>query len=527
MRPAVRDIHLVLCLSLLMSCADALAGDSAPRVWTSASGKQITASFVELQGDRVVLRTAEGRLMQIGLGQLGAEDQAMARRLAGAGDAAPAAPVPARPAVAAPASLPPLSVSGASLVDPEGHKVVLRGCNLGNWLLIEPWMLCLGDGPCAINDQYALEQTLTERFGREDKDRLIELFRSSWITERDFRIIRSFGMNLVRLPLHYSLFEDDAQPKQLKHDAWKWVDLAVQWAEQNGLYVILDMHGAQGGQNEADNCGRTKQNALWTSGENRDRFAWLWTQIAARYRDRAAVIAYDILNEPFGGTADQILDLFRQTYQAVRSVDPEKLMFAPAAKEGFAFYGDPKARGWHNVGLTMHFYPGLFGASQPTPLTHEQHLANLHHMARDLEALNVPFLVGEMNVVFKKAGGATMMRRYFDKYNDLGWLVTMWSYKAASENGGVGDTCWGLVTNRRAAEKICLRSAKKMSVEKYMKHFASEDYETYEELRQKLTFGLPRPRAEKDRAAAPRPGQATLASTVPTLSRVPAGTSGP
>ena len=43
------------------------------------------------------------------------------------------------------APLPKLTVKGPDLVDPAGKRVLLTGCNLGNWFVIEPWMLCLSD----------------------------------------------------------------------------------------------------------------------------------------------------------------------------------------------------------------------------------------------------------------------------------------------------------------------------------------------------------------------------------------------
>ena len=46
------------------------------------------------------------------------------------------------------ASLPSLHPDGTRMVDASGKPVVLRGCNLGNWLMIEPWML----GGCFVRE---------------------------------------------------------------------------------------------------------------------------------------------------------------------------------------------------------------------------------------------------------------------------------------------------------------------------------------------------------------------------------------
>ncbi|MEZ0324582.1 MAG: glycoside hydrolase family 5 protein [Fimbriimonas sp.] len=387
------------------------------------------------------------------------------------------------------APLPKLTVKGPDLVDPAGKRVLLKGCNLGNWFVIEPWMLCLSD---KFKDQHELEQILTSRFGAEENQRLMDLYRSSWITERDFPSIRSFGMNVVRLPMNYRQFEDDATPFKLRSDAWKWVDKAVYMAEKNGLYTILDMHGVQGGQSAYDHTGRADQNKLWDSPENRKRLAWLWAEIAKRYRTRSAVVAYDVFNEPYGGSKKDQVAVFKQALEAIRKVDPDKMVYAMGNYDDFTHYGSPKPNGWKNVAYQMHYYPGLFGGGDPTVMTHARHLKQLDLIAQQVKEFNAPFLVGEMNVVFKEAGGAGMMRRTFDKHASFGWATTMWSYKALSKEGGIGQASWGMVTNPKPAQIIDFRTASKTEIEEYFRSLATQPYEVYEELRTALTSKRPK-----------------------------------
>ncbi|UUZ50877.1 cellulase family glycosylhydrolase [Massilia sp. B-10] len=74
------------------------------------------------------------------------------------------------------------------------------------------------------------------------------MFHDSWITARDFDLIRGLGMNVVRVPFHHSLIEDETRPYTLRADAWKHLDFAINEAEKRGMYVILDLHGAAHGQ---------------------------------------------------------------------------------------------------------------------------------------------------------------------------------------------------------------------------------------------------------------------------------------
>jgi endoglucanase len=84
-------------------------------------------------------------------------------------------------AISVPAGL--LQTNGTQWVDDEGNQILLKGTNLGNWLVQEFWMM--GQGGNGVKDQCTLEAELTERFGYAEKERLIKLFRDNWIKERD------------------------------------------------------------------------------------------------------------------------------------------------------------------------------------------------------------------------------------------------------------------------------------------------------------------------------------------------------
>ena len=109
--------------------------------------------------------------------------------------------------LAAQTPLPRLHAGGTRWIDETGNRVVLEGCNLGNWLIQEMWMHNMGIP--GIPDQFTLEQVLTNRFGAGAGEAILDLYRDNYITARDFRIIRSFGMNAIRLPFVYTLLTDE------------------------------------------------------------------------------------------------------------------------------------------------------------------------------------------------------------------------------------------------------------------------------------------------------------------------------
>lgn len=351
---------------------------------------------------------------------------------------------------AAAAGLPALHVSGHELVDPQGQAVTLRGCNLGNWLLLEPWMLALDDSQ--LRDQHDIVALLTQRFGTERTAQLLDTYRASWLTAREFEQIRAFGFNVVRLPFHYDLLTTAAGPLALKPDAFRWLDRAVTLAGEAGLYVILDLHGAPGGQSRDMTTGQIGQNKLWTDPQCQSRTVWLWCEIARRYRENPTVVAYDLLNEPWGDyqsdMSGPLAALNDRLIKALRDVDPDKLIFVAGTLRGIRFYGPPAARGWHNVGITEHFYPGLHGSGTPTLETHRYFLHDAVP-ARDalLREWNVPYLVGEFNVVHEFCASAELMRTYYDCFSACGWSATMWSARRIVPEGGISAGHWSLLAN--------------------------------------------------------------------------------
>jgi endoglucanase len=357
-----------------------------------------------------------------------------------------------------------LQTRGTKWVDQRGNPVVLKGTNLGNWLLQEFWMM----GQSVVSDQCTLEQTLTTRFGAEENERLMDLFRDSWITQRDWDLMADFELNVIRLPFIYSLIEDDANPYHLRADAWEYLDYAIAQAEARGMYVILDLHGAAGSQGREHHSGCANRNWFWDGGNGQtaeyyqDRTIWLWEQIAKRYKHRKAVAAYGLLNEPWGTDATTLATFIDRLYTAVRAVDRKHIIVLPGHNSGIDAYGDPAARGMTNVAFEMHFYPGLFGWGQIGYGVHRDWLkcgpegtTGVCEWRDRLRNLRTPFLIGEMQPWVGQGDlGGKITRATYDTYGAFGWATTNWSYKVFTNGGGQGAGTWGMVTNLSTQEVL-------------------------------------------------------------------------
>ncbi len=387
-----------------------------------------------------------------------------------------------------------LHQDGAFFKNESGETVNLRGTNLGNWLILEFWMMNepMKMGGANISDQCTLEGKLVERFGFAEKERLMQVFRDNWLKERDFDLMKAAGLNVVRIPFIYSLVEDEQAPYTLRQDAWKYLDWAVDEAEERGMYSIIDLHGAAGSQGWEHHSGCAGKNQLWGSSEFRNRTKWLWEQIATHYEDRAAVAGYGLLNEPWGTDADTLASYSIELYDAVRAKDPKHIVILPGHNTGgIDAYGKPADKGMTNVAFEMHFYPGFWGwrenddpVSVHSDWLHCSVAGTGETCAWDqrITGLATPFLIGEFQPWTELgASGGQITRKTYDIYNELGWAATSWAYKTVSFGGSNGNPAsgwgWGMVTNQNGSGfgAIDMNSASAQQIEAYFAAFGSQE----------------------------------------------------
>ena len=399
--------------------------------------------------------------------------------------------------------LPAVRAQGTRWVLADGRPVALRGVNLGNWLLPEFWMLGY-DEHATVNDLCTLHEVLDRRFGVATRERLMRLWRDNWITERDWDLMQEFGFNLVRVPFIWNLLEDEDHPGQLRSDAWHYLDWAVDQAERRGIYVVLDLHGAVGSQGREHHSGCAFQNLYWSRQDYQQRTSWLWAQIAQRYRDRNAVAAYDLLNEPWGSTPEQLNGVVTELISTIRAIDPNHVILLPDHPDGnIRAYGNPQQRGWNQVAFETHPYPGFFGWGKPGLDVHRDWLRcsdgkGVCEWIDRLQPLQTPLYIGEFQpwaqLEPELAGKVT--RASFDRYNALGWAATAWAYKKISVSGGIdAPVNWGVVTNARGASMPLpdWEHAPLSELEAYLTRFGTVPYAPHEPVRRWLQRGMPAP----------------------------------
>jgi endoglucanase len=252
-----------------------------------------------------------------------------------------------------------LVVSGDQIVNQKGNPVVLRGFGLGGMLHMENFI----DGYPA--NEETMRDGLLKVLGEKKYNLFFDHFLENYFTEADAEYIHSLGLNLIRIPINYHLFEDDMNPRIIKQSAFEHLDRVIKLCAKYQIYTIIDLHALPGFQNQHWHSDNPTHVALfWKHKDFQDRALNLWQVIAKHYQDQPWVAGYDLINEPADPTGRKVFPYFKRLYNAIRKVDPDHILFLEGDRYAKDFSSFTEV--WNNVVYTNHDYarPG-FGGEYP------------------------------------------------------------------------------------------------------------------------------------------------------------------
>lgn len=163
----------------------------------------------------------------------------------------------------------------------------MSGCNLGHWI-----------------SQYGTQ-------GREHWD--------TYIVESDFAQMAQWGVDHVRLPVDYFIFEDDDNPGVYNEAGLSYIDNTIAYAKKYGMNVVLDLHHAPG-----FFFGNGKKNDLFTNPESQERFVNIWKFFAARYINEKDNLRFELLNELVWENSDPWNELWQRTAAEIHGISPDR-----------------------------------------------------------------------------------------------------------------------------------------------------------------------------------------------------------
>ncbi len=229
---------------------------------------------------------------------------------------------------------------GAEVLDPANHPMQLKGTNLGNWLVPEGYMWRFDGGPQSPKE---IENYVVELIGPTRADAFWKTYRKRYVTRDDIQFIKTQGFNSVRVPMHWKLFEtDDAE-------GFRLLDRVVEWSREAGLYLILDLHAAPGGQTGTNIDDGHGYPWLFRDPGAQEQTIDLWARVARHYRNEPVIMGYDLLNEPIPNYPgyEVLKPLLEPLYQriaaAIRAVDKHHVLILGGAEwDGdFSVFGQP------------------------------------------------------------------------------------------------------------------------------------------------------------------------------------------
>lgn len=109
--------------------------------------------------------------------------------------------------------------------------------------------------------------------------------RDKRLNKKHFEVIKAWGANVVRVPVHPSAWRKHGKKAYLE-----MLDQIVVWSNELGIYVILDWHSIGNLKSQM-----FQNNSYYTDrGETHD----FWRTVSERYAGVHAVAFYEIFNEP-------------------------------------------------------------------------------------------------------------------------------------------------------------------------------------------------------------------------------------
>lgn len=146
---------------------------------------------------------------------------------------------------------------------------------------------------------------------------------STYYGKSDFEDIKSLGVEIVRIPIHFEEWSS-GKPDYIVPD-WLWnkIDDAIQWCTELKMYMIIDFH------NNCDGKSKTKPNV-------EKMLLKIWSQIARRYKDSSEYVLYEIMNEPHMKSGNLQADLKKwgkiqgNVLKLIRSIDTKHTVIVGA-----------------------------------------------------------------------------------------------------------------------------------------------------------------------------------------------------
>ncbi len=335
-----------------------------------------------------------------------------------------------------------LHTDGRYIRNEKNEVVILRGWGAGNWMMTEGYLASGIPYPFGMTNFMTGKVQYNIRFDRTRtmNDAIRELCGSSYtkqfwpkyyrsyLAEADIQCMHELGYNSIRLPLDaWSLLEEEPG-YVFNEETFQIIDEVVDMCEKYNIYVILDLHGAVGGQSGVS-CDDGIDNVprVFMEEESKERTIALWKYIAKRYCDRWIVAGYELLNEPISPASwhvyrPQLRAFYDETIEAIRTIDTKHIIFLQDSSfaHDICTFDESLDPNYHNWVMVFHEH-GF-----------EPEMKTIVKWLDAMMRLNVPVWYGE------GSGELQNLPYFLDLLEDLGIGYNQFSWKAMENTAGRG-----------------------------------------------------------------------------------------
>ncbi|NQT00066.1 MAG: cellulase family glycosylhydrolase [Candidatus Omnitrophica bacterium] len=285
---------------------------------------------------------------------------------------------------------------------------------------------------------HIFKKEFTRKNGRKELENFLRLYRQNFINYSDIKRIKAMGANCVRVPFNYRLIHQEQR--------WDYLDKVIKWCSRVGIWCILDLHAAPGGQNVDWHSDSDVRALFWKQKKNQRLFFNIWRRIADRYKNEPAIAGYDVLNEAVTKGSKTLSRIYQQVTKEIRKVDNNHIIFLEANHYGqqLRFLGKPKDKNtaysihvYRPINFTFNFrphlrYPGLIdGQHWDARRVHEM----IVPYCQLAERWQVPIFVGEFGINYrspKDYGELRYLQDVLSCFQKFGFHWTYWAYKAVA-----------------------------------------------------------------------------------------------
>ena len=312
--------------------------------------------------------------------------------------------------------------------------------------------------------------------------------------EDDFRWIRDWGFNWVRLPMDYRFWTDSQDLFKIHEDKVVPIDRAIKLGEKYGIHVNVSLHRAPGYcildtlDESVTGIHITKEkSSVFADPKMLDAFVYQWTYLADRYKGISSEkVSFNLVNEPIvmptsaeieeqkkagqSKPADISAEFARRhavdytrvaraAIEAISKHDPQRLVITDGYNGGTAVISDlfdtevlQSCHTYHPVQLTHYqceWARGFLTGAEPLPtwplktskgaVIDRAELAHTFQPWGELAARGVPIHFGEMGC-YKHTPPNVVLEWFDDTLSVIGDLHAGWALWNFRGPFGVLDT---------------------------------------------------------------------------------------